>query len=98
MLKERYLKLLKVLAAAMLALAFSGCSTTQSTRQITVERIPPLPPSLLRECPEYRAATSSGIDALLEVYVDNMEAAGKCRARHNALVDLLNSIIKKETR
>lgn len=41
------------------------------------------------ECPELNTFESGEIDRILLVHGQNMESAGICRARHNALVNYL---------
>jgi hypothetical protein len=51
--------------------------------------MPPIPPNLTRECPEFVLAESGELEEILGTHAVNMEKAGVCKSRHKALVDEL---------
>lgn len=59
---------------------------------VTKEVIPPLPPNLTAECPEFELADTGEVTELLQVHAANMGKAHVCASRHKALVDLLDRL------
>lgn len=53
------------------------------------EQPTPVPDSLLEECPSLTEADSPG--EMWPVYLQNMEACGVCKARHDGLSDAVKS-------
>jgi hypothetical protein len=51
-----------------------------------------LPPSLLRPCDDFEVAPSDDLADILETYISNMEKAGLCKSRHEALITILKDI------
>ncbi len=59
---------------------------------VTVEKVPRLPLEWLRECSKLQEFASGALVEILLTHGHNMEDAGKCRARHNALVKRLKEL------
>lgn len=60
----------------------SGCANT-----IVPFQHPPIPESLLKECPPLVPSEGSTPRDILENHAQNMEAANLCRLRHNSLLE-----------
>lgn len=54
--------------------------------------MPPLPPALLRECPELQTIPSDTLEDVLRTHIVNMDAANKCKLMHDALVNRLREL------
>jgi hypothetical protein len=63
---------------------------------IEKEVLPPIPPALTAECPEFELAGSGELTELLQVHAANMGRAQQCRSRHSALIQLLKELRENE--
>ena len=59
---------------------------------VTEYKVPNLPPHWMTDCKELSEYDSGNLETILLTHGHNMEAAGICRARHNALITKLKEL------